>query len=262
MEEQSTAIPSTESSSTLISDIGAQFHRSGADLQNIQKCFQDVRETEKVRQEMLRDARTLLQKLSRNLQLSRSKGSREHVDPESLNHDDQIVDMDKQQFAVAKGVQEMDQEIASLQAEVQELRMHSLELDSNYSASGVDAMAERGTEAEGTDYSAATGTEATGSSTVDSSSAHRRRISRNDLSEIDEDMLDEEQEILSDRAHAMAVLRLQIYRSLGIEMLENDVGAYTKARVRSLEKNEVHLVYFDDKLSPFYQTNLIWEFAS
>lgn len=27
-------------------------------------------------------------------------------------------------------------------------------------------------------------------------------------------------------------LRLQIYRSLGIEMLENDLGAYTKARVR------------------------------
>jgi len=61
MEEQTTSVPSIESSSTLISDIGSQFQRSGADLQNIQRCFQDVRETEKVRQEMLRDARTLLQ---------------------------------------------------------------------------------------------------------------------------------------------------------------------------------------------------------
>lgn len=127
------------------------------------------------------------------------------MDPESLNHDDQIVDMDKQQFAVAKSVQEMDQEIASLQAEVQELRMYSLELDSNYSASEANAMAEGGTEVDGADYASANSTMAVNPSRVDSSSAHRRRISRSDLSEMDDDMLDEEQEILSDRAHAMAV---------------------------------------------------------
>jgi len=113
--------------------------------------------------------------------------------------------MDKQQFAVAKSVQEMDQEIASLQAEVQELRMYSLELDSNYSASGADATAEGGAETDGADYASAASTTAVGTSRVDNSSTHRRRISRNDLSEMDEDMLDEEQEILSDRAHAMAV---------------------------------------------------------
>ncbi|KAG0047670.1 kinetochore-associated Ndc80 complex subunit spc24 [Gryganskiella cystojenkinii] len=255
-----------EDLSTLIADIGSQFQRAGPDLQNIQESIHEVRETEKMRQEMLRDARVLLHKLSRALQLSKSKGSREHVDPESVDHDNKIVEMDKRKFAIAKDVQNMDQEIASLQAEVQELRMQSLELDSNYSQTATTTTTNGGGanntgSRDEMDEGGSSSTAAAASSSA-TDSRQRRRVSRNEMSEMDEEMLTEEDEILSDRAHAMAVLRLQIYRSLGIEMLENDLGAYTKARVRSLDKNEVHLVQFDDKLSPFYQTNLIWEFAS
>jgi kinetochore protein Spc24 len=72
----------------------------------------------------------------------------------------------------------------------------------------------------------------------------------------------EEDDIMDDSAHAMAVLRLQLYKGLGIEMLENELGVYSKARVRSTTRNDVHLVKFDDQLSPYFQTNLIWEFAS
>lgn len=156
--------------------------------------------------------------LSRTVQLSRSKGSRKHVDPESLNHDDQIVDMDRQKFAIAKNVQEMDQAVAALQAEVQELRMYSLELDSNYSSTGATEASAEGTngsyDVDGIDAdvmdslasSASGATIASASATTAAEgSVQRRRVSRSEMSAMDEEMLNEEEEILNDRAHAMAV---------------------------------------------------------
>jgi hypothetical protein len=46
---------------TLIQEVASQFQRSGADPQNIQKTTHDMREAEKLRNEMMNDARTLLQ---------------------------------------------------------------------------------------------------------------------------------------------------------------------------------------------------------
>lgn len=53
--------PSEDDISTLIREVGFQFQRSGADLQALQKTVQDHGETEKVRNEMLQDARSVLQ---------------------------------------------------------------------------------------------------------------------------------------------------------------------------------------------------------
>lgn len=53
--------PSEDDISTLIREVGSQFQRSGADLQALQKTVQDHGETEKVRNEMLQDARSVLQ---------------------------------------------------------------------------------------------------------------------------------------------------------------------------------------------------------
>ncbi|KAF9931272.1 kinetochore-associated Ndc80 complex subunit spc24 [Linnemannia zychae] len=248
---------------TLIQEVTSQFQRSGADLQNIQKTTQDIRETEMLRNDMMNDTRSLLQKMSRNLQFSRSKGSRAHVDPESVRHDDRMMEMDQQKFAIAKGIQDMDQDIASLEAEIHQLRMQSLELDSSYTnasgsthngGSSKTSARSNGSVVDGDDVGTIGQNGHTGSSGT--------RGGRSAGLDKDEILLNDEEDILDDTAHAMAVLRLQLYRGLGIELLENDLGVYSKARIRSGSKNEVHLVKFDDQLSPYFQTNLIWEFAS
>ncbi|KAI1289101.1 hypothetical protein EDD11_009392 [Mortierella claussenii] len=195
-----------ENISSLMHDVASQFQRSGSDLHHIQRTIQDIRETEQARREMLQDARSLLQKMSRNLQLARSKGSRQHADPESLKHDTQMYEMDKKKFAIAKSIQNLDQDIASLEAEVHQLRMQSLELDSSYKSNG-----------------------ATGPTSDD-----HRSGSRAGAGDQEDGLLDDADDILDDTAHAMAVLRLQLYRGLGIEMLENDLGVYSKARIRKV----------------------------
>ncbi|KAF9154073.1 kinetochore-associated Ndc80 complex subunit spc24 [Linnemannia schmuckeri] len=261
---------------TLIQEVASQFQRSGTDLQNIQKTTHDMREAENNRNEMMHDARTLLQKMSRNLQLSRSKGSRQHVDPDSLRHDDRMMEMDQQKFSIAKAIQDMDQDITSLEAEIHQLRMQSLELDSSYTSasdggggasngsSGTSATAgaskSNGSSGEGDGDAGAQGRQ--NGDTGTNGATVRGRGGRNGGMDKEEIMLNDEEDILDDTAHAMAVLRLQLYRGLGIEMLENELGLYSKARIRSSSKNEVHLVKFDDQLSPYFQTNLIWEFAS
>ncbi|KAG9071489.1 kinetochore-associated Ndc80 complex subunit spc24 [Linnemannia hyalina] len=252
---------------TLIQEVASQFQRSGADLQNIQKTTHDMREAENNRNEMMHDARTLLQKMSRNLQLSRSKGSRQHVDPDSLRHDDRMMEMDQQKFSIAKAIQDIDQDITSLEAEIHQLRMQSLELDSSYTSSsggassGSSAATAGASKSSGSSGGEGDGDMGDGDAGTNGASV-RGRGGRNGGIDKDEVMLNDEEDILDDTAHAMAVLRLQLYRGIGIEMLENELGVYSKARIRSSSKNDVHLVKFDDQLSPYFQTNLIWEFAS
>ncbi|KAG0093606.1 kinetochore-associated Ndc80 complex subunit spc24 [Podila epicladia] len=219
--------PSEDDISTLIREVGSQFQRSGTDLQALQKAVQDHGETEKVRNEMLQDTRSVLQDLSRTVQLTKAKGNRKNIDVESESHDNFMIKMDHKKFAVAQAIQDMDQSITSLEAEIHQLRMESLGLDSTrVIASGASARG-KGAPQSGTD--------------------------KDD---------DDGDDIIDDTAHAMAVLRLQLYRGLGIEMIENDLGVYSKARIRSHNKTDVHMVKFDGQLTPYFQTNLIWEFAS
>lgn len=58
--------PSDDGISKLIREVGSQFQRSGADLQALQNTIQDHGETEKVRNEMLQDARSVLQGRSKS----------------------------------------------------------------------------------------------------------------------------------------------------------------------------------------------------
>ncbi|KAK3812450.1 MAG: hypothetical protein J3R72DRAFT_530134 [Linnemannia gamsii] len=251
---------------TLIQEVASQFQRSGSgndDLQNIQKTTHDMREAEMLRREMMENARTLLQKLSRNLNFSRSKGSRQHVDPDSLRHDDRMMELDQRKFGIAKAIQDTEQDIASLEAEIHQLRMQSLELDSSYgSTSGPSTSAAAASKSGNSGTGEDAGSDAQNGDAGSNGSVVGGRGGRNGGMDKDEVMLNDEEDILDDTAHAMAVLRLQLYRGLGIEMLENELGVYSKARIRSSSKNEVHLVKFDDQLSPYFQTNLIWEFAS
>ncbi|CAO3563822.1 unnamed protein product [Mortierella alpina] len=241
-----------ENIATLIQDVTSQFHRSNADVQSIQKTVNDIHETERTRREIQQDARSYLQQLSRKLQLSRSKGSRQHVDPDSLRHDDRMVEMDQQKFALAKSIQDMDQDIASLEAELRQLREQNLELDVNYSS------AQTGSKANGPTTNGRGRTSISADNGSEGGTRSGSRAATAAAMDNDEDDDDEE----TDKAHATAVLRLQLYRGLGIEMLENDFGEYTRARIRSSSRKDVHIATLGGDLSAFYQTNLIWDFAS
>ncbi|KAI9867474.1 MAG: kinetochore-associated Ndc80 complex subunit spc24 [Trichoglossum hirsutum] len=54
------------------------------------------------------------------------------------------------------------------------------------------------------------------------------------------------------------LLRLKIYRSLGIDLESNDVGSYTKAVIRSNQKGDVHVVNIDPKFSRHFYANYFW----
>lgn len=150
--------------------------------------------------------------MSRNLQLSRSKGSRQHVDPDSLRHDDRMMEMDQQKFSIAKAIQDMDQDITSLEAEIHQLRMQSLELDSSYtSASGGASSGSSGTSSAAAGASKSNGSSGEGDGDAGDGDAGtigagvRGRGGRSGGMDKDEVMLNDEEDILDDTAHAMAV---------------------------------------------------------
>ncbi|OAA56709.1 Kinetochore-Ndc80 subunit Spc24 [Niveomyces insectorum RCEF 264] len=65
----------------------------------------------------------------------------------------------------------------------------------------------------------------------------------------------------SDSAADELLLRLRVYRSLGIE-LERDGGAageWTRAVVRNDRQGDVHVVHMDKKFSRFFYANYFWQ---
>lgn len=54
------------------------------------------------------------------------------------------------------------------------------------------------------------------------------------------------------------VLRLKIYRSLGIDIEPDAAGNYTKAIIRNNKKGDVHVVNIDPKFSKQFYANYFW----
>ncbi|KAI9807687.1 MAG: kinetochore-associated Ndc80 complex subunit spc24 [Sarcosagium campestre] len=55
------------------------------------------------------------------------------------------------------------------------------------------------------------------------------------------------------------ILKLKVYRSLGVEIEADDAGTYTKAVIRNNEKGDVHVVNIDPKFSRFFYANYFWQ---
>lgn len=56
------------------------------------------------------------------------------------------------------------------------------------------------------------------------------------------------------------LLRLKVYRSLGIDIERDDKEAeWTRAVVRNDRKGDVHVVNMDKKFSPFFYANYFWQ---
>lgn len=136
------------------------------------------------------------------------------MDPDSLRHDDRMMEMDQQKFSIAKAIQDMDQDITSLEAEIHQLRMQSLELDSSYTSAsgGGTSSGTSGTSSSATGASksnGSSGAEGDGDAGDGDAGTHgasvRGRGGRNGGMDKDEVMLNDEEDILDDTAHAMAV---------------------------------------------------------
>ncbi|KAB8235524.1 kinetochore-associated Ndc80 complex subunit spc24 [Aspergillus alliaceus] len=54
------------------------------------------------------------------------------------------------------------------------------------------------------------------------------------------------------------ILRLKIYRSLGVDIEADDAGNFNKAIIRNSRKGDVHVVNIDPKFSRFFYSNYFW----
>ncbi|KAF9890713.1 kinetochore-associated Ndc80 complex subunit spc24 [Aspergillus nanangensis] len=54
------------------------------------------------------------------------------------------------------------------------------------------------------------------------------------------------------------ILRLKIFRSLGVDIEADDVGNFNKAVIRNSRKGDVHVVKVDPKFSRFFYANYFW----
>ncbi|KAI9684336.1 MAG: kinetochore-associated Ndc80 complex subunit spc24 [Trizodia sp. TS-e1964] len=55
------------------------------------------------------------------------------------------------------------------------------------------------------------------------------------------------------------LLKLKVYRSLGIEIEADSTGNYTKAAIRNNQKGDVSVVNIDPKFSRFFYANYFWQ---
>ncbi|KAK0507492.1 hypothetical protein JMJ35_010015 [Cladonia borealis] len=55
------------------------------------------------------------------------------------------------------------------------------------------------------------------------------------------------------------ILKLKVYRSLGIDVEADSAGNYNKAVIRNNQKGDVHVVNIDLKFSRFFYSNYFWQ---
>ncbi|KAL1956909.1 hypothetical protein VTO42DRAFT_6656 [Malbranchea cinnamomea] len=80
------------------------------------------------------------------------------------------------------------------------------------------------------------------------------------LAELDAQGLEGDEMARREReADDATILRLKIYRSLGIDVEADENGNYNKAIIRNSKKGDVHVVNIDPKFSRFFYANYFWQ---
>ncbi|KAI5302673.1 hypothetical protein KEM56_000468 [Ascosphaera pollenicola] len=80
------------------------------------------------------------------------------------------------------------------------------------------------------------------------------------LAELEEQGVEGDETVRREReANDATVLRLKIYRCLGIDAEADENGNYNKAVVRDSRKGDVHVVNIDPKFSRFFYANYFWQ---
>ena len=91
------------------------------------------------------------------------------------------------------------------------------------------------------------------------SSTHLLEIKLQSLKE-ELDMIDTEDALSDPRnvAEDDVVLKLKVYRSLGIEVEMDEGGVFEKAVVRNSRRGDVHVVRIEKRFSRFFYANYFW----
>lgn len=55
------------------------------------------------------------------------------------------------------------------------------------------------------------------------------------------------------------LLKLKLYRSLGIDVEADGAGNYSKAIIRNNQKGDVHVINVDPKFSRYFYSNYLWQ---
>ncbi|KAF3400550.1 putative kinetochore protein spc24 [Talaromyces pinophilus] len=80
------------------------------------------------------------------------------------------------------------------------------------------------------------------------------------LAELEAQGLEGDETVRREReADDATILRLKVYRSLGIDVEADDAGNYNKAIIRNSRKGDVHVVNIDPKFSRFFYANYFWQ---
>ncbi|KAI5301683.1 kinetochore-associated Ndc80 complex subunit spc24, partial [Ascosphaera pollenicola] len=80
------------------------------------------------------------------------------------------------------------------------------------------------------------------------------------LAELEDQGVEGDETVRHEReANDATVLRLKIYRCLGIDAEADENGNYNKAVVRDSRKGDVHVVNIDQKFSRFFYANYFWQ---
>ncbi|OKL57590.1 putative kinetochore protein spc24 [Talaromyces atroroseus] len=80
------------------------------------------------------------------------------------------------------------------------------------------------------------------------------------LAELETQGLEGDETVRREReADDATILRLKVYRSLGIDVEADEAGNYNKAVIRNSRKGDVHVVNIDPKFSRFFYANYFWQ---
>lgn len=174
------------------------------DQQAISRINETVEATREARQSRRDESRAVLRALSRNLQLARDASDAERRARAALDHTNVMLERDREKFALAKSLNEIEASAASLELQLEEAQSELAAL------------------------------EATRPSEAALQSSHLEENTN--------------------------ILKLKCYRSLGIELAQDEAGNFDRAIVRN--GKDVHVVNIESKYSKFFYANYLWNLVA
>ncbi|KAI9225440.1 MAG: Spc24 subunit of Ndc80-domain-containing protein [Piptocephalis tieghemiana] len=197
--------------------------RKGETLADARLLQRMSSKTEDKRTRLLTEAKSTLQGLTRELALARAAGERPEGSTSKEDYDQEMMELDRTKFTLAKRTIDLEMERQGLEAELDGYRRELMELEAE-DAQGFSSLPSQDEEGEGMGEGGE-GTEAT----MDSNSLK---------------------------------LALYNGLGISLQASKEDSSVYDQVIVRSPNDTDHHTIHLDGKQSHHFYTNHIWDLAS